>query len=254
MGDAFIKLLQSPLVAELVAVAATAALAALAEHGFTRGDRQPRQARRQGGQGSRQGCGCGRRPAARHRDRRDPRDREELRTAQKRKPRAPDVALPRSRDVAADRPRRSRLVSTLSQPPGASQPPARTAARPRCRNPAHKADRRRPGRTARTAVGPAPSRGDTRRGPRRRASRRCAGSPPTAVASLLDECGGGRAARQRFEPSAPLPANRSATRRSSKLPRRLASIENNVSRTRSAVGRVAGPAAPRSPARATRRR
>ena len=35
MGDAFIKLLQSPLVADLVAVAATAALAALAEHGFT---------------------------------------------------------------------------------------------------------------------------------------------------------------------------------------------------------------------------
>jgi len=38
MGEAFIKLLQSPLVAELVAVAATAALAALAEQGFTRGD------------------------------------------------------------------------------------------------------------------------------------------------------------------------------------------------------------------------
>ena len=38
MGDAFIKLLQSPLVAELVAVAATAALAALAEHGFTSGE------------------------------------------------------------------------------------------------------------------------------------------------------------------------------------------------------------------------
>ena len=36
-GDAFIKLLQSPLVAELMAVAATAALAALAEHGFTSG-------------------------------------------------------------------------------------------------------------------------------------------------------------------------------------------------------------------------
>jgi hypothetical protein len=35
MGEAFIKLLQSPLVADLVAVAATAALAALAEHGFT---------------------------------------------------------------------------------------------------------------------------------------------------------------------------------------------------------------------------
>lgn len=34
-SDAFVKLLQSPLVAELVAVAATAALASLAEHGFT---------------------------------------------------------------------------------------------------------------------------------------------------------------------------------------------------------------------------
>lgn len=34
-GDAFVKLLQSPLVAELVAVAATAALATLAEKGFT---------------------------------------------------------------------------------------------------------------------------------------------------------------------------------------------------------------------------
>jgi len=36
-GEAFIKLLQSPLVAELVAVAATAALASLAEHGFSGG-------------------------------------------------------------------------------------------------------------------------------------------------------------------------------------------------------------------------
>ena len=35
-GEAFVKLLQSPLVAELVAVAATAALASLAEHGFTK--------------------------------------------------------------------------------------------------------------------------------------------------------------------------------------------------------------------------
>ena len=34
-SEAFVKLLQSPLVAELVAVAATAALAALAEEGFT---------------------------------------------------------------------------------------------------------------------------------------------------------------------------------------------------------------------------
>src|SRR4051794_7353429 len=37
VGDAFIKLLQSPLVAELVAVAATAALAALAQEGFGSG-------------------------------------------------------------------------------------------------------------------------------------------------------------------------------------------------------------------------
>jgi hypothetical protein len=36
-GEAFVKLLQSPLVAELVAVAATAALATLAEEGFTHG-------------------------------------------------------------------------------------------------------------------------------------------------------------------------------------------------------------------------
>ena len=36
-GEAFIKLLQSPLVAELVAVAATAALASLAENGFASG-------------------------------------------------------------------------------------------------------------------------------------------------------------------------------------------------------------------------
>jgi hypothetical protein len=35
VGEAFIKLLQSPLVADLVAVAATSALAALAEHGFS---------------------------------------------------------------------------------------------------------------------------------------------------------------------------------------------------------------------------
>jgi hypothetical protein len=38
VGEAFIKLLQSPLVAELVAVAATAALASLAEQGFAGGE------------------------------------------------------------------------------------------------------------------------------------------------------------------------------------------------------------------------
>ena len=42
-------------------------------------------------------------------------------------------------------------------------------------------------------------------------------------------------------PSAPLPANRSATRRPSNAPMRLTSIENRVSRKRSAVGRVAVP-------------
>ena len=44
MGDAFIKLLQSPLVAELVAIAATAALAALAEQGFASGSTRGRRA------------------------------------------------------------------------------------------------------------------------------------------------------------------------------------------------------------------
>ena len=42
-------------------------------------------------------------------------------------------------------------------------------------------------------------------------------------------------------PSAPLPANKSATRKPSNVPRRLASIENKVSRTRSVVGRVSSP-------------
>ena len=45
VGDAFIKLLQSPLVAELVAVAATAALASLAEHGFTSASEATRRKR-----------------------------------------------------------------------------------------------------------------------------------------------------------------------------------------------------------------
>lgn len=45
MGEAFIKLLQSPLVAELVAVAATAALASLAENGFTSGGEASRSKR-----------------------------------------------------------------------------------------------------------------------------------------------------------------------------------------------------------------
>ena len=37
-AEMFLKLLQSPIVADLLAVAATAALAALAEHGFNRGE------------------------------------------------------------------------------------------------------------------------------------------------------------------------------------------------------------------------
>jgi hypothetical protein len=44
-GDAFVKLLQSPLVAELVAVAATAALASLAEHGFSHSSQGTRSKR-----------------------------------------------------------------------------------------------------------------------------------------------------------------------------------------------------------------
>jgi hypothetical protein len=47
MGEALMKLLQSPLVAELVAIAATAALASLAEQGFTTGG--------EGGRGKRAG-------------------------------------------------------------------------------------------------------------------------------------------------------------------------------------------------------
>src|SRR5438270_13650630 len=47
-GEAFIKLLQSPLVAELVAVAATAALAALAEQGFTSGGGDSKRSKRAG--------------------------------------------------------------------------------------------------------------------------------------------------------------------------------------------------------------
>ena len=47
-GEAFIRLLQSPLVAELMTVAATAALAALAEHGFSRGDGSAANQRRAG--------------------------------------------------------------------------------------------------------------------------------------------------------------------------------------------------------------
>ena len=43
-SEAFVKLLQSPLVAELVAVAAPAALAALAEQGFTTGSSRGRRA------------------------------------------------------------------------------------------------------------------------------------------------------------------------------------------------------------------
>lgn len=48
MGEAFIKLLQSPLVADLVAVAATAALAALAEQGFTRSGSDSSRGKRAG--------------------------------------------------------------------------------------------------------------------------------------------------------------------------------------------------------------
>ena len=75
MGEAFIKLLQSPLVADLVAVAATAALASLAEQGFSNraggggstGKRAGRAVKASWGSGY-----CGDRPPARHRDRGNP--------------------------------------------------------------------------------------------------------------------------------------------------------------------------------------
>jgi hypothetical protein len=47
-SEAFVKLLQSPLVAELLAVGATAALAALAEHGFTSGSAGATRGKRAG--------------------------------------------------------------------------------------------------------------------------------------------------------------------------------------------------------------
>ena len=131
MGDAFIKLLQSPLVAELVAVAATAALAALAEHGFTSGEAAARgQARRQGGQGGRKGRRGSSRPSARQRDRRDPR-RAALRPAQKRKPRASDVAHDLERQIARIDARRHgwfpRSASRRREPAGLARPQSTTA-------------------------------------------------------------------------------------------------------------------------------
>jgi hypothetical protein len=60
IGDAFIKLLQSPLVAELVAVAATAALAALAQEGFGKsgpGGKRAGKAVKQAGKAAAQAIG-----------------------------------------------------------------------------------------------------------------------------------------------------------------------------------------------------
>lgn len=47
-GEVFIKFLQSPLVTDLLAVAATAALASLAEHGVTNRDKGGKPAKRAG--------------------------------------------------------------------------------------------------------------------------------------------------------------------------------------------------------------
>ena len=105
MGEAFIKLLQSPLVAELVAVAATAALAALAEHGFTssgEGSRGKRAGKAVKEAGKAAAAAVGRRLGNEIEEIR----KRRLRAAQKRKPRAADVALDLERRARRDRPRR----------------------------------------------------------------------------------------------------------------------------------------------------
>ena len=91
MGGTFIKLLQSPLVAEVVAVAATAALAALAEHGFTtsgEGSRGKRAGKAVKQAGKAAAAAVGRRLANELR-----RFARPLRSAQKRKPSAACFAL-----------------------------------------------------------------------------------------------------------------------------------------------------------------
>ena len=95
MGDAFIKLLQSSLVADLVAVAATAALAALAEHGFTsRGAGDDRRRGQRAGKavkeaGKAAAAAVGRRLSNEIEEMQGGRS---LRAAQERKPGAADVA------------------------------------------------------------------------------------------------------------------------------------------------------------------
>ena len=81
-----------------------------------------RQARRQSGEGGRQGGGCRGRTAPRHRDRGNPESGDSLRPAQKRKPRAADVADRVDRRGRPGSTVSPRLVSTLIHPPGASQP------------------------------------------------------------------------------------------------------------------------------------
>ena len=123
-GEAFIKLLQSPLVAELVAVAATAALAALDSAGplssgkDTRGKRAGKAVKAAGKAAA---AAVGSAPAA-PRSTRSRRRRRRLRPAQKRKPRAADVADGLHGEVPPGSTSSPRLVSTLIQPPGASQP------------------------------------------------------------------------------------------------------------------------------------
>ena len=198
-SDAFIKLLQSPLVAELVAVAATAALGPLAENGFTSGKRDPRQAGRQGGQGGRQSRRRGGRPPARApRSTKSEKPPERLRAAQKRKLRAADGS--RSRRFLADSGSTSspRVVSMLIQAPGASQPARITAsivAKPE--NLARKGGRRRPGRTVAREEARARSWSTAgRAAPSLSALRRIAA---IAAASLFDEHRFRRASRQRLE-------------------------------------------------------
>ena len=157
-GDAFIKLLQSPLVAELVAVAATAALAALAEHGFTsRGAGMTARGKRAGKAVKEAGKAAAAAVGRRLGNEIDEISGRRLRAAQKRKPRAADLARGSTSSPPGSSLRRgwSRRSSSHQARASRRQAPPR---RRRCPNPAHRADRRRSGRTARRAAGPAPSR------------------------------------------------------------------------------------------------
>ena len=156
-GDAFIKLLQSPLVAELVAVAATAALASLAETGVSSdggaGKRAGRAVKRAGKAAAAPSGGGSATRSTRSRKRPKP-----LSAAQKRKPGAAHFAHGFSGQAG-----RINLFITagLDAQPAAGREPARFDDGPGdggSRDAAHKAGRRKSGRTVWTGAGRARTR------------------------------------------------------------------------------------------------